>query len=54
MVYVCWLIHRGQCEEVNVTSVCNKQGHWEPSTEDICAESTGTNDYDIVIITLIV
>ena len=44
MVYVCWTNHkRGQCEEVNVTAVCNKQGHWEPSTEDICAEPTGTN-----------
>ena len=48
MVYVCWLIHRGpQCEEMNVTAVCNKQGHWEPSTEDICAEPAGTCDYDM-------
>ena len=41
VMYVCWNIHqRGRCE-YNVTAVCNNQGHWEPSTEDICAESIG-------------
>ena len=42
LMYVCWKIHqRGRCEEVNITAVCNQQGHWEPSTDKICAESTG-------------
>ena len=41
-MYVCWSVHqRGRCEEVNITAVCNKQGQWDPSTDDICAESTG-------------
>ena len=54
MTYVCWNIHQrghqSQCEEVNVTAVCNKQGHWEPNADDICAKPTGTCDYDITII----
>ena len=44
VTYVCWNVHqRGRCDEDNVTctAVCNKQGHWEPSTDDICAEPTG-------------
>ena len=45
VMYTCWNIYRSgyqsQCEEVNVTAVCNKQGYWEPSTEDICGEPTG-------------
>ena len=36
---------------MNVTAICNKQGHWEPSTDDICAEPRGTWDYDTAIIT---
>ena len=55
MTYVCWNIHHGagpqsQCKEVNVTTVCNNQGYWEPSTDDICAEPTGTS---IIINTII-
>ena len=47
MTYVCWNIHHGvgpqsQCKEVNMTAVCNKQGYWEPSTDDICTEPEGT------------
>ena len=50
VVYVCWTNHkRGQCEEVNVTAVCNRQGHWEPSSEDICAEPRGTCDYNVIL-----
>ena len=42
VTYVCWNVHqRGRCDDVNVTAVCNKQGYWEPNTDDICAESTG-------------
>ena len=42
MTYVCWNIHqRGRYDEVNVTAICNEQGYWEPSTDDICTESTG-------------
>ena len=44
-MYTYWNIyrsgHQSQCEEVNVTAVCNKQGYWEPSIEDICGEPTG-------------
>ena len=30
------------CTEVNVTSVCNRDGHWESSSIDkFCAETTG-------------
>ena len=44
-MYVCWSVHqRGRCEEVNVTAICNKQGQWDPSTDDICAESTVTGE----------
>ena len=56
MTYVCWNIHQrghqSQCQEVNVTAVCNKQGHWEPDTDHICAEPTGTCDYDLTIIAI--
>ena len=42
MTYVCWNIHQrgrqSQCEEVNITAVCNEQGQWDSNIDDICAE----------------
>ena len=44
MTYICWSVHqRGRCEEVNITAVCNKQGQWDPSIDDICAGITFDN-----------
>ena len=46
VMYICWNIQqRVQCEEVNVTIVCNNEGYWEPSTDDICAEPAGKFNY---------
>ena len=40
VIYMCWHQVMHQCKEVNRTSVCNKEGSWEPAS-DICRESSG-------------
>ena len=52
VTYVCWSARqRERCdEEINITAVCNKQGKWDPSTDDICAESTGISWNHVIII----
>ena len=40
MTYVCWSVHQEDnislCTEINTTAVCNKNGNWEPDSQDIC------------------
>ena len=34
--------HLSLCKEMNITAVCNKEGNWEPISDDIvCVELTG-------------
>ena len=53
MTYVCCGIHsdghQSCCEEDNVTAVCNRDGYWEPSTDDICAKPTDQSGKSIAI-----
>ena len=55
VTYVCCIILPGGqqscCEEDNVTAVCNKEGYWEPSTDDICAEPTGQSGELLLVTT---
>ena len=43
LTVACWTADHSGCNKVNVTAVCNKQGHWEPSIDNICGEPTGNN-----------
>ena len=55
VTYVCCGIHsdghQSCCEEDNVTAVCNRDGYWEPSTDDICAEPTSQSGELILVTT---
>ena len=46
VTYACWHQVMHQCMEVNMSSVCNKEGNWEPAS-DLCVESPA----GIIIIT---
>jgi hypothetical protein len=46
VTYVCWTIdhtlHQPMCKQSNRTAVCTAEGNWEPNSDNICDESTGT------------
>ena len=39
-MYVCWNVHQEEnislCTEIDTTAVCNQQGNWEPTADDMC------------------
>ena len=47
MTYVCWSVHHEEnislCTEINTTAICNKNGNWEPDSQDMCSVFSGNN-----------
>ena len=47
VTYVCWSVHQMEnislCTEINTTAVCNKNGNWEPDSQDMCSVFPGNN-----------
>ena len=45
VTYACWNIYQDDntsvCTEINTTAVCNKNGNWEPASQDLCSVFSG-------------
>ena len=45
VTYVCWMVHQEEnislCTEINTTAVCNMDGNWEPTSQDLSSIFSG-------------